>query len=487
MRELLADLLDRPHVEPEPERPAHVPGPAHAGRLDVDAAARQLLAAWEALLPAELPRASQHQAEAVPSSMALRAPLAEAVSRIVLAQALQERGRAGAALGHLLRARRIARQLGSRLIEHLTWLAEAHLALDQGEAGLRALRRAMRFGRQQGCIDVSWWRPSAMATLCARALEAGIEVEYVRRLIARSLKGGGREQGLGQEQAGAPGRPGAPRQLHAPRQLAATVGASPPVGAQPRSIAIVTLGGFQLLRDGRAVTFPGRAQRRPLELLQALIAFGSREVPDARLADALWPDADGDAAHGAFEVTLHRLRKLLGVDQALVYRGGRLTLDPDTCSVDLWELESCLIRLEARLAGPRSAGAAGALRRLAAAVLACYRGPFLGEGDEPAWAQEVRDRVRDRVVRAILAVGRHWEAAGDWEQAVATYQQGLTVDTCAEGLYQRLMAAYRHLGRHAEAVALYRRCCHALATHLGIEPGPVTQALGTSPRARAAG
>ena len=29
------------------------------------------------------------------------------------------------------------------------------------------------------------WRPSVMARLCARALEAGVEVEYVRDLIRK--------------------------------------------------------------------------------------------------------------------------------------------------------------------------------------------------------------------------------------------------------------------------------------------------------------
>ncbi len=473
MSELPTDLaagpLRAPRIGPVLRR--RPTSPARARRLD--AAARRLLSAWEALLhggPADTSPACLGQL----SPAALAAPLAEALSRLVLARALHERGRTRAAAAHLSRARRTGRRLGSRLVEYVARLAEAHLALDRGDeaAGLQALRRALRLGRRQGYADVWWW-PPVLSRLCVRAIEAGIEVEYARRLLALA-----RRRGCG------PAGGGTPPRLHGPRPAAG--GAAAPVEAASRRVAVVTLGGFGLLRDGRPVTSPGRLQRRPLELLQALVAFGGREVPAARLTDALWPDADGDAAHGAFEVTLHRLRRILGVDGAVVYHAGRLTLDPDICSVDLWDLERDLGRLEARLARPRTGDTAGSLRRLAAGVVARYRGPFLGEEDEPSWARQVRDRLRDRVVRVLLAVGRHLEAAGEWEEAVAAYERGLAIEPCAEALYQRLMTAYRQLGRHAEAVALYRRCCHALAAHLGIEPGPVTRALGAGPPSRAA-
>jgi len=44
----------------------------------------------------------------------------------------------------------------------------------------------------------------------------------------------------------------------------------------------------------------------------ALIAMGGRQVPQTRLADLLWPDAEGDAAYRALITTLQRLRRLIG-------------------------------------------------------------------------------------------------------------------------------------------------------------------------------
>ena len=57
----------------------------------------------------------------------------------------------------------------------------------------------------------------------------------------------------------------------------------------PWAFRVTTLGRFSLLRHGEPVTFSGKAQRRPLELLRVLIAHGGREVTEERVTEALWP------------------------------------------------------------------------------------------------------------------------------------------------------------------------------------------------------
>src|SRR6185295_3537527 len=73
--------------------------------------------------------------------------------------------------------------------------------------------------------------------------------------------------------------------------------------------------------------FARKVQKRPLELLQALLALGGTDVAVSTLTEALWSDAEGDAAYHAFENTLYRLRQLLGAAGALVLSGGKLSLD----------------------------------------------------------------------------------------------------------------------------------------------------------------
>src|SRR6185436_6110519 len=91
-------------------------------------------------------------------------------------------------------------------------------------------------------------------------------------------------------------------------------------------VAIYTLRPFAVLIAGKSLHFQGRGQRKPLALLKVLAAVGGENVPESTLTDALWPSADGDAAHRSFSSTLYRLRQLIG-QNSLRFSDGRLTLD----------------------------------------------------------------------------------------------------------------------------------------------------------------
>ena len=116
---------------------------------------------------------------------------------------------------------------------------------------------------------------------------------------------------------------------------------SAPIATQSR-IVIFTLGRFEVLLNAIPLRFKGRAPVRSLELLTALIAAGEGGACAGRLADQLWPDADGFDAYRAFTTTLHRLRQLLRCHDAVRLCAGRLTLDPRLCTVDAWAFERAL-------------------------------------------------------------------------------------------------------------------------------------------------
>src|SRR5262249_29255398 len=173
--------------------------------------------------------------------------------------------------------------------------------------------------------------------LCARALEGGMEPVCVRGLAKK-------------------------------RRL---VPESPPVEAEawPWPIKILTLGRFEVLLDGEPVRFARKVQRKPLALLKVLIAFGGRGVREELVMDALWPDAEGDAARVALASALHRLRGLLGREQAILRQEGQLSLDSRHCWVDVWAVERLLGRAETAAGDPQLICTAAGL----------YRGAFLDE------------------------------------------------------------------------------------------------------------
>jgi LuxR family maltose regulon positive regulatory protein len=277
------------------------------------------------------------------------------------------------------------------------------------------------------------FHPALMSGLCAEALRAGIRSEYVKGLI---------------------------RQYR-------LVPASPDAEAWPWPIMIYTLGGFRVLKAGEEIRFARKTQKKPLELLQALIAYGGGDVAVSALTESLWSDAEGDAAYHAFENTLYRLRQLLGSGDAIRLSGGKVSLDPGRCWVDVWALER---RLD------QARGAAGSQTELDA-VMNLYRGHFLGQEGQQPWALPARERLRDKFLRHLLSAAQSYERAREWNAAAAIYQRGIELDNLAEALYRGLMVCYRELGDHAEALRVYRRCRELLSVVLGVQPTAETQAI----------
>jgi len=241
-------------------------------------------------------------------------------------------------------------------------------------------------------------------------------------------------------------------------------------------LKIYALGQFALQVQGQALTFSRKAQKKPLDLLRMLIALGGVRVEISALTGLLWPDAEGDAAKISFDSNLYRLRKLLGVEDLLALSEGKLSLDRERCWVDVWAVEDLVARVEREVRAGDGSDAT-ACSTLAKELLRLYGGHFLEKESQEPWAIAARDRLKAKFLRTVTVLGSGLEAAGQWEQAIALYSQALELDNLAEGLYRRLMIAYRERGEPAEALNVYRRCRHMLSVVLGAKPSAETEAI----------
>src|SRR4029077_12351618 len=265
--------------------------------------------------------------------------------RLGLAAPLREDGRYDEAARRLDEARSVIGKgsFDRSLRDHD--LLEACVCLRRGDRPgchrmlAQALARS-KSGRAASQVFVLY--PRLMSEVCAEALRARLAVDQVENLIKQYRL--------------------APPSLE--------------VDAWPRPIKIYSLGHFSVLKDGAPIRFARRTQKRPLELLQALIAFGGIEVAVSTLTEALWPDSEGDTAYHAFESVLYRLRQLLGSAGALVLVGGKLSLDARSCWVDVWAFERELDAARAGDANPEQT--LERLRQL-------YRGHFLEQESEKSW------------------------------------------------------------------------------------------------------
>jgi DNA-binding SARP family transcriptional activator len=353
-----------------------------------------------------------------------------------------------AAIDHLSGARELVRSTGSNIFEFMGHLTEARIAFGAGDehGGLVALRAGMELGRKQGYVNLLWWwEPEEMARLCMKAVEARIEPAYAVELMRR-------------------------------RNLFPEI---PPMEIEewPWKIRIYTLGRFGVVRDGKRVTFSGKAQQKPLLLLKALIALGGRDVPREMLADALWPDADGDLALQSLSVNVRRLRKLLGDETAIQTSEGRITLSNRVCWVDCWAFKRVFAHAEKARQEGGTPGSAHSSTALLEKALVLYKGDFLEEEKERPWALSLRERLRGKFLRAVMEAGRRHEAAGEWEKALACYRKGKEADSHHEGFYRRIMICHHRLGRPGEALATYQQCRRTLKAALGTVPSPETEAV----------
>ena len=251
-----------------------------------------------------------------------------------------------------------------------------------------------------------------------------------------------------------------------------------------RPLRIHSMGRFSVQLHRQAVTGSAKARhQRPLELLQALIAFGGRGVHAELLSQALWPDAEGDKAQNAFDVTLHRLRQLIHVKDLFLVHDRRLTLNSELSWVDVWAFERAVNhaeRLVGRLDEPQ---AVEELARSEDHILPLYQGAFLEREALRPWSLSLRERLRSKLLRHITDAGRAWETAGEWDRAIRYYRKGLEIDPLIETFYQRLMFCFRQTGRISEALAAFQRCQAVLAEQFQIQPSRDTRELYNSLRA----
>jgi len=403
------------------------------------------LLAWRCMLSDDTMNAFPHQRRALGIALEVGSPFFEVLCRLGWARVL-------AACGDLqkseMQIRRVSANLpnlNSRLLEFMTYLTSAQVALEAGQEdrALDALRSGMALGREQGFMHVLWWQPKAMARLCARALQEDIEKEYVRRLI--------RERNLTPE------------------------GDAANIEAWPFPFRLITLGRFQLLKDDEPQTFAGKGQGRPLELLKVLVALGGRDVRAEQLAETLWPHVDGDYAYKSFTSTLHRLRRLLDFDDAVTLQDGRVTLNPRYFWVDTWALDHALGQFDSVADSPVAFD--DRFNRLADGLLDLYRGPFLADDSDHSCYIAFRDHLRSKLLRYMGKLIRTWEAAEQWDRVVDYCERGIEADNLCEGLYRQLMMFYQKRDCRAEAIEVYDRCCKTFSALLRATPSPETSAI----------
>jgi len=401
------------------------------------------LAAWLDFLRGDMQGALQHSKNAVILSEEMGAPLPESLSRIGLALALFETGQYEEADSQIETAIDIAHKNNSEGIEGMGMLFKSYFMFEKGDTGggLEILASGLSMLKKSGHLTFPYWLPPMMAGLCARALNAGIETEFVKFII--------KKRGL--------------------------VSETPPYYCEnwPWRIKVTALGKLKIFRDGRPLKLTGKAQGKPIEMLEAILTLGGRGVKVENIIDMLWPDSDADNAHTAFDTTLHRLRKLMGSNDAVLLKDGKVGLNELICYLDVWAVEHLIEKAEDLFHGENPDAAESEIGCIFEKSLALHKGPFLGRGRRT----QAMDRLQNRIFRLAEWVGVRYEKSGRFIEAAEVYKRVLEVNEAVEEFYRRLMACYKSLGRKSEVCATYSRCRESLLITYGVEPSKETEAI----------
>lgn len=336
-------------------------------------------------------------------------PLMTAFHTLFEAQYAYRNGKTDEARRLLDRVESVGCAVSSKQLLIGVFMLRAQWAFDSGDdqAGEMLLRKGVMYAQQTTLMGFIGWQPASMARLLVKALELGIEVPYVLEVIRK-------------------------------RQLKPPADGSVPEN-WPWRVKIHTFGKLRVEVDGKPLEKQRKAPHRLLELLAAIIAFGGWDVPVSRVADALWPEVDGDTAHENFKKSIARLRKLLAVDNVVQWQDGKISLNQDLCWVDALAVEKQAAREESR-------------------AIALYKGPFLGHKEIPPWAESRRDQERNRFIRMV---NRHCDEAqttGQVEKAIHSLERAIEVDPFAEPFYHRLISLLAAHGRQAEAQRYSQAC-----------------------------
>jgi LuxR family transcriptional regulator, maltose regulon positive regulatory protein len=289
----------------------------------------------------------------------------------------------------------------------MMFLAQFAMETRRSDRCRRMTEAAFSLGKQQGYFRIPFFDNETLANLCSVGLRHGLHTEYAGELV----------------------------RLH---------GLQPPpiadlTGAWPWSIKIAAFGHFTLLIDDEPIKVSRKAQRKPIHMLKTLICFGGKRVSAQKLIDGLWPDTDGDVAANALKVTLYRLRKLLGCEEAIQLREGLLSLNPRHCWLDIWAFDRVSEEMQAIAAAPRGGEPPlSVIDEIGRHLFFLYRGRLLDQ-DDASFASNHSKVLHHKFLRLVEALGAYLEKKGLFGQAVQAYERALEIDPEAERLVQRRM------------------------------------------------
>ncbi len=331
---------------------------------------------------------------------------------------------------------------GANVVSFHALLYEGLIHFEKGEkeAGLTMLKDGLEIGAKERYLMIAYFDRIAMDRIFSLAIEENIGGEYAAEFIRRNSL--------------------------------LPVGNIAALKDWPWPVKVYTLGRFEIELDGKPLEEGRKSHHRILDVLKVIICLGGNNVPAYRIADALWPEKEGDAAQSALDMGIHRLRKLLGHRGAVEVKHGEVSINRKRCWVDAF---SFLERASCDVDG-KGKGIVTKVSEMEN-LLSLYGGELLPAHADSLWVIPMRKKLKDFYLTALERLGNARETSEEWTHALVCYSSGVEGNPLAEEHVRGLMRSFAALGRRVEAVSAYRKFEDDLKNNIGINPSSDTKAL----------
>ena len=255
--------------------------------------------------------------------------------------------------------------------------------------------------------------------------------------------------------------------------------AAPRTGAEPAGraadglgpIQVRTLGGFEVIRAGRAISTAEWGSKKARDLFKILITRRGQHVPREQLEELLWPEGEGRSSR-RLSVALSTIRAVLDPDHD--HPAGRFIaadplaawVEPSSLAIDVDEF----LEDAARGLALAAAGRPDAVEPLRAAE-AAHRGEFLVEDAFEDWATGLREECRQAYISVGHALAGIATADGQHDASARYLRRVLQQDEFDERAHLGLVAALAADGHPADARRAYGTYL-ARMEELGVEAAP---------------
>ncbi|MDH5694132.1 MAG: winged helix-turn-helix domain-containing protein, partial [Gammaproteobacteria bacterium] len=234
-------------------------------------------------------------------------PFAQCMCHITLARAYHHVGKVTLAKEALGRAVKIAEAMQCNFALFMSLDIQWNIEHDTASLSSSQSIDLIQMAEQYDFFNSQWLKPETLSELCHQAIIQGASKNFVFQLVQK-------------------------------RKL------SPPVQFKhsehwPWSIKISTLGRFEVYIDQGTELVDTKKNRKPLQIIEAIIAYRSDVCPRKHVVDLLWPEKSDKAADHALDTAIYRLRKVLKSDDAVVVNKGNISINRSLVWVDCYALD----------------------------------------------------------------------------------------------------------------------------------------------------